>query len=124
MGPNGGALIGTQLYTANQLRTLLATNSTGGNQFGQLASQLVAVHLSRELAKQTAGAAYDQWNGWAPDSDAAKAAYEQAAQLVGAAAEFDAQGKLTKTAGRNTLRNVSPLINALDNGYIQRFHCD
>ncbi len=124
MGPAGGALIGTQRYTANELRTLLATNSTGGNQFGQLASQLVAVHLSRELAKQTAGAAYDLWNGWAPDSDAAKAAYEQAAQLVGAAAEFDAQGKLTKTAGRNTLYNVSPLINALDKGYIQRFHCD
>lgn len=119
MGPNGGALIGNRIYSIAELRTMLATNSTGGNQIGQLASQLVAVHLSRELAKQTAGPNFAGWNGWAPDSAAAQAAYDQAAQLVGATAVFDPQGRLT-----GTLRNVSPLINALDNGYIQRFHCD
>jgi hypothetical protein len=112
-------LIGSRAYSINQLRTMLATNSTGGNQIGQLASQLVAVHLSRELAKQTAGPNFAGWDGWAPDSAAVQAAYDQAAQLVGTNAGFDTQGRLT-----GTLRNVSPLINLLDDGYIQRFHCD
>lgn len=116
---DGGAVIGGRIYTTDQLRTMLATNSTGGNQIGQLAGQLVAVHLSRELARQTAGPDYIWWNGWAPDSADAQAAYDQAAQLVGANAGFDSKGRLT-----GTLRNVSLLINALDNGYIQRFHCD
>jgi hypothetical protein len=116
---DGGAVIGTRVYTIPQLRTMLATNSTGGNQIGQLASQLVAVHLSRELAKQTAGPNFAGWDGWAPDSAAVQAAYDQAAQLVGTNAGFDSQGRLT-----GTLRNVSPLINLLDDGYIQRFHCD
>lgn len=114
-----GTVIGGRIYTIPQLRTMLATNSTGGNQIGQLASQLVAVHLSRELAKQTAGPNFAGWNGWAPDSAAAQAAYDQAAQLVGANAGFDSQGRLT-----GTLRNVSSLINTLDDGYIERFHCD
>ena len=30
MGPNGGALIGNQIYSIAQLRTMLATNSTRG----------------------------------------------------------------------------------------------
>ncbi len=112
-------LIGNRAYSINQLRTMLATNSTGGNQIGQLASQLVAVHLSRELAKQTAGPAYAGWDGWAPDSASVRTAYQQAAELVNATAGFDSKGKLT-----GTIRNVSPLINLLDDGYIQRFHCD
>lgn len=116
---DGGAVIGGRIYTIPQLRTMLETNSTGGNQIGQLASQLVAVHLSRELARQTAGPDYAGWNGWAPDSAAAQAAYDQAAELVNANAGFDSRGRLT-----GTVRNASSLINTLDAGYIQRFHCN
>jgi len=115
---NGGAVIGTQTYTVAQLRTMLSTNSRRGNQIGQLASQLVAVHLSRELAKQTAGDNFLWWNGWAPDSAEAQAAYDQAAALINANAGFDSRGRLT-----GCVTGVGSLISGLD-GYIQDNHCD
>ena len=115
---NGGTVIGTQTYTVAQLQTMLSTNSKRGNQIGQLASQLVAVHLSRELAKQTAGANFLWWNGWAPDSAAAQAAYDQAAALINANAGFDSRGRLT-----GTVKGVGSLITSLD-GYIHDNHCD
>lgn len=115
---NGGAVIGTQTYTVAQLRTMLSTNSKRGNQIGQLASQLVAVHLSRELAKQTAGDNFLWWNGWAPDSAEAQAAYDQAAALINANAGFDSRGRLT-----GCVTGVGSLISGLD-GYIQDNHCD
>lgn len=119
---NGGALIGTQVYTIDQLRTMLGTNSTRGNQIGQLSSQLVAVHLSRLLAIQTAGAQYaDWWLGWAPDSAEAQAAYDQAATLINASAGFETyRGKLRLTG---CVTGVSPLINSL-NDYIYDNHCE
>lgn len=115
---NGGAVIGTQIYTIAQLRTMLDTNTTGGNQIGQLASQLVAVHLSREISRQTAGPNNLWWDGWAPDSSVAQAAYLQAAALINANAGFDSRGRLT---GRVT--GVSTLINNLDD-YIGFNHCN
>lgn len=114
---NGGALIGTQVYTTAQLRTMLATNSTRGNQIGQLSSQLVAVYLSRALAIQTAGDQYLWWNGWAPDSAEAQAAFDQAAALINASAGFDSRGRLT-----GCVTGVSPLISTLD-AYIIDNHC-
>jgi len=114
---NGGALIGTQVYTIPQLRTMLATNSTRGNQIGQLSSQLVAVYLSRALAIQTAGDQYLWWNGWAPDSADAQAAFDQAAVLINASAGFDSRGRLT-----GCVTGVGSLISALD-GYIADNHC-
>ena len=114
---NGGALIGTQVYTTAQLRTMLDTSSTRGNQIGQLSSELVAVYLSRALAIQTAGDQYLWWNGWAPESAEAQAAFDQAAALVNASAGFDRRGRLT-----GCVTGVSNLISALD-GYIQANHC-
>jgi hypothetical protein len=115
---NGGIVIGTQVYTTAQLRTMLAANTTRGNQIGQLASQLVAVTLSLELAKQAAGPNYLWWNGWAPDSADAQAAYTQAASLINASAGFDSRGRLT-----GCVTGVGALITALD-GYIVDNHCD
>ena len=118
---DGGALIGTQVYTIDQLKTMLSTNSTRGNQIGQLASQLVAVHLSRELARQTAGDQYLWWNGWAPDSAEAQAAYDQAAALINATAGFETHRGRLRLTGYVT--GVGNLISALD-GYIADNHCD
>lgn len=114
---NGGTVIGGRIYTIAQLRTMLSARSTRGNQLGQLASQLVAVHLSLELAKQTAGANYLWWNGWAPDSATAQAAYDQAAALVNANAGFDSRGRLT-----GCVTGAGTLITGLD-GYIADNHC-
>ena len=114
---NGGALIGTQVYTIDQLRTMLSTSSTRGNQIGQLSSQLVAVYLSRALAIQTAGDQYLWWDGWAPESTEAQAAFDQAAVLINASAGFDRRGKLT-----GCITGASNLISALD-GYIASHHC-
>lgn len=114
---DGGALIGNQLYTVAQLRTMLSANTTRGNQIGQLASQLVAVHLSRELAKQAAGANYLWWDGWAPDSADAQTAYQQAAELINASLGFDRRGCIT-----GCVYNVGTVISALD-GYITDNHC-
>lgn len=114
---NGGTVIGGRIYTVAQLRTLLSARTTRGNQLGQLASQLVAVHLSLELAKQTAGPNYAWWNGWAPDSATAQAAYDQAAALVNANAGFDSRGRLT-----GCVRDAGTLITGLD-GYITDNHC-
>lgn len=114
---NGGAVIGTQVYTIPQLRTMLDTNSTRGNQIGQLSSQLVAVYLSRALAIQTAGDQYLWWDGWAPESTEAQAAFDQAAVLINASAGFDRRGKLT-----GCITGASNLISALD-GYIASHHC-
>jgi hypothetical protein len=118
---NGGALIGTQVYTIDQLRTMLATNSTRGNQIGQLSSQLVAVYLSRALAIQTAGDQYLWWDGWAPESTEAQAAFDQAAALINASAGFETyRGRLRLTG---CVTGVSPLISTLD-AYILDNHCD
>lgn len=116
-----GTLIEGQPYTVDQLQAMLSARSTRGNQIGQLASQLVAVHLSRELAIQTAGDNYLWWNGWAPDSAEAQAAYTQAAALINANIRFEMhRGRLT-VAGCVT--DVGNLISALD-GYIADNHCD
>lgn len=115
---NGGTVIGGRVYTIAQLRTMLDTNSTRGNQIGQLASQLVAVHLSRALAIETAGPQYIWWDGWAPESTEAKAAYDQAALVINANAGFDYKGRLT-----GCVSGVSNLIDGLD-GYIEANHCD
>ena len=118
---NGGALIGTQVYTIPQLRTMLNTNSTRGNQIGQLSSQLVAVYLSRALAIQTAGDQYLWWDGWAPESTEAQAAFDQAAALINASAGFQTYRGRTCLTGSVT--GVSALISTLD-AYIIDNHCD
>jgi hypothetical protein len=115
---DGGALIGNQIYTVAQLRTMLSAKTTRGNQIGQLASQLVAVHLSRALSIQTAGENYLWWDGWAPDSAEAQAAYLQSAELINASAGFDSRGRLT-----GCVTGVGTLISSLD-GYIADNHCD
>jgi len=115
---DGGALIGNRTYTVDQLRTMLSANTTRGNQIGQLASQLVAVHLSRELARQAAGPNYLWWDGWAPDSTEAQAAYQQAVELINASIGFDRRGNIT-----GCVTNVSALIDTL-NDYIYDNHCD
>jgi hypothetical protein len=119
----GGMEIGGRPFTTAQLRTMVGTNSSGGNQIGQLASQLIAVKLSVELARlQQPGT-----SGWAPDSDEVKAALELAEFAIAETAGFDSQGRLTGTLRGSTTVNgvtVSTLIGILDDGYIGRFHCD
>jgi hypothetical protein len=119
-----GTVIEGQTYTVAQLQAMLSAKSTRGNQIGQLASQLVAVHLSRALAIQTAGVPYtDWWDGWAPDSAEAQAAYVQAAALINANIRFETyRGRLRVADRCATVSGVSNLISALD-GYIQANHC-
>jgi hypothetical protein len=99
--------IGGVWYDLNQLRTMLKTNSTKGNQIGQLASQVVAVRLSIELY------------GVAPGSEEQIDCLEVAESLLAPVMGFDQSGKLT-----GTLKGVSNLIECLDDGYIKAFHCD
>lgn len=119
---DGGLQIGERFYYIPELRAMLATNSTGGNQIGQLSSQLVAVALSRvlsyEIAIQNLGQDYVGWDGWAPESDETRQAFDDAAALLAPVVSIDNCGRLA-----GDVRGVSSLIESLD-GYIGDNHCD
>jgi hypothetical protein len=118
---DGGMDIGGRFYSVLELRVMLGSNTTGGNQIGQLSSQLVAVALSRALAYQTAvqnlGQEFVGWDGWAAGSDEARQAYDDAAALLAPIVGVDNCNRLT-----GNVQGVSSLIGALD-GYIQTNHC-